>query len=116
MFPGELFGGLDPIHVGQPQVHHDHIRVGLPSTDEGLLAIRRFGDHDSHAAALEHLAKGLAPHGVVVDDHHGDRFGCHFSILSPGLVELTGAGPFAVGGLTLERHPVPRRTTGRTLG
>jgi hypothetical protein len=64
-------GHLDPGHVRQPQVEHDHVGPGGPRDPQRLRAVGGGGD-DVVPGLGEVPCDRVPPHRVIVDDHHPD--------------------------------------------
>ena len=58
------------IHLGQIDVHDDHIRLVSGSMLHGLQAVCRLSNHFQIGIGLEDAAKPLADHGMVIHEQH----------------------------------------------
>ena len=89
---------LDPGHVGQLQVEHDHVGPGGRGDPDRLPALAGRGDHVV-AGGGQVAADALAPHRVVVDHHHPAS-----ALLTPSRISAPRDGHLHLGALARARR------------
>src|SRR5262249_22515942 len=102
----DLARRLDAAAVGQPDVHHDHVRFRPLSLDDSILDRSGLSHHTNVASSLEHGLETPAYDLVVIDQHKpkqtplGPVLACHTAASM-----LHGAYAFS--------HALPGRYRGR---
>ena len=109
-----LGGHLDAVGAGDLEVEHDDLRPGRGEPGQRLVTVGGDPDH-VEAGGLQVTLDGVAPHRVVVDDHHPDRrsSGCD-SMSGPyrgpaALSPMAGDSGRAGAPAPRRRRPAPRR-------
>src|SRR6476620_1651570 len=81
MMRADLSGRLDPAPVGEPDVHHDHIRLGPVGLVDRLLDRSCLGGYVDVVFRCKHRSDAVSHYLVVVNQHHPEgwtlRLGHH---------------------------------------
>lgn len=87
---------LDPVAVGQEQIHHRHIGTGTVDTAERFGHGRGLSHHLEVLTCIDHRAQTVTHDLVVVDQEHADlssrRRGRVLGTATPNVIEKWGGG------------------------
>src|SRR5215470_20320468 len=110
----DLAGGLDPVQVRHPDVHQDHVRLGLPGQADRLPAVLGLADDLQVRPGFQDHPEPAADQGLVIAQQHPDGHdGPALPRASTGKATLTakpppGRGPaWHVPPCSAARSPMP---------